>query len=1164
MATQVRIWYEYLLAQQAAESYLDGVDFASEDQLYRDRLENGSNHFQHIARLAEEGRLGATQMTEVMIDDFFATWEVIDHLPNTNSGFSATVMRNKITGEFTLSFRSTESKLSTDGGDFERDSANGANGMIREFGLAYGQLIDMEEYYDHLQNGESWNPDANNGEGAWEVNNRLAEFSSHIGTGGQINITGYSLGGHLAQVFTILHYDDVLHTYTFNGAGFGEIDGATTREDISANIFDKLNLIQQIISDPLSYIGNVSALEFTEIGFTYIDENGNQFRTDIDALNQLIDTRTTILVGYGYDENEITNETEFPSNIYQDPLFQYAIRALPHDIHGPDNFSSILDYFDLGADLRTDDPKITNYFGDGGEDDAEIVAGAGQIFGDFTGIFIEDQPDVSDIPTSFELDEWLRAFGDTHSITLIADSLAVMELMQSLDNSLTPETLSSILSASSNSSASFSEKKSDGDSLENNLNALGKLIIGDSWESPKFDSGIYGYKNLENRNSFYDSIRNIREAIYVDADVASPVLKSEYQGLSISGITSQSSQDLLTLSRDPDRGLAFRYALVNLNPFVIEGLSAQADSELYAAHNENERLEIYDPATNPDGQLTERYLEDRAAFLSLLIKSNLEDDPSLDIDFGNEALNVKYNEAVFIDKGQGIEIANGVSLLSSLLFEQKQYIFGRDVEDEFETLTGGEKDDALFGQKGNNILIGGAGADYLEGGAGNDVLFHFNQAIGDDNLPDKTGPHDQLVGGKGFDIYYAGYGDVIIDSDGQGMVLFNNKILTGAVHSSGNDYQNPAGEFTYTFDGTTLTVSTNSGGGLTIENFVNGHLGINLINTNEVLTGTEQTDIVTFAMKGDPEGVFLNTSLTTLQDVTAVDEWVNTADELRQQILDLQQQIATAEANNEDTTALVSQLIQAQADYDNTFGRLLNQDGSNLPQLIELQGGNDVVYLHDAPGFSGIVVDGGADHDLLSAGDISNEYLTSVFANNDNGAGDIFELPVTVTGVGYTLLGGTGNDVLLGGTRDDVIEGGDDDDVIQGRGGDDRLFGGEGRDFIAGSVGDDIITGDGGNDVLTGGDGKDIIDGGEGDDDLWGDAEFAAFSQIWTRTVTNGVITYQLEQDFSGVNLTAGAEDRLFGGIGNDLLVGGAGDDDVSNLSKYYQASNIRLLSLHQ
>ncbi len=41
----------------------------------------------------------------------------------------------------------------------------------------------------------------------------------------QITVTGYSLGGHLATAFHILHQDEGLikNTFTFNGAGVGSI-----------------------------------------------------------------------------------------------------------------------------------------------------------------------------------------------------------------------------------------------------------------------------------------------------------------------------------------------------------------------------------------------------------------------------------------------------------------------------------------------------------------------------------------------------------------------------------------------------------------------------------------------------------------------------------------------------------------------------------------------------------------------------------------------------------------------------------------------------------------------------------------------------------------------------------------------------------------------------
>ncbi len=155
-------------------------------------------------------------MSNTMIDDFFKTWQIIDHKKNTSSGFSATLMQHKKTGEFTLSFRSTESKQSSDGGDVERDSGDGANGQITSLGFAYGQLLDMEQYYQQLKDDPTINLPA------------------------KINLTGYSLGGHLAQVFTRLHYGTLIHTYTMNGAGFGDFAGASSAEDYAHGVNERL------------------------------------------------------------------------------------------------------------------------------------------------------------------------------------------------------------------------------------------------------------------------------------------------------------------------------------------------------------------------------------------------------------------------------------------------------------------------------------------------------------------------------------------------------------------------------------------------------------------------------------------------------------------------------------------------------------------------------------------------------------------------------------------------------------------------------------------------------------------------------------------------------------------------------------------------------------
>ena len=56
-------------------------------------------------------------------------------------------MRDTTTGEYTLSFRSTEYQNQVQGGDWERDGVAAADGEIGRYGFALAQLVSMEKYY---------------------------------------------------------------------------------------------------------------------------------------------------------------------------------------------------------------------------------------------------------------------------------------------------------------------------------------------------------------------------------------------------------------------------------------------------------------------------------------------------------------------------------------------------------------------------------------------------------------------------------------------------------------------------------------------------------------------------------------------------------------------------------------------------------------------------------------------------------------------------------------------------------------------------------------------------------------------------------------------------------------------------------------------------------
>lgn len=105
------------------------IDFTVSDKV-EDALKNSDLH----------GGFSATQAA-----DFVANWEVKSHQGNTSSGFSATLFKNKKTGEYVYATRGTEPDnplgdiLSADIGDLVTD------------GLAFKQITDMYNDWSRIR-----------------------------------------------------------------------------------------------------------------------------------------------------------------------------------------------------------------------------------------------------------------------------------------------------------------------------------------------------------------------------------------------------------------------------------------------------------------------------------------------------------------------------------------------------------------------------------------------------------------------------------------------------------------------------------------------------------------------------------------------------------------------------------------------------------------------------------------------------------------------------------------------------------------------------------------------------------------------------------------------------------------------------------------------------
>lgn len=426
----ISTWLGFAIQQMAAESYLN--EFFS-GQLRLDQvLKLGNNRFGFP-------ETSYTRFTDQQVTQFVSTsqaparYVIVDHHANDESGFSATLLFDTQTQTYTLSFRSTEYQNQSTGGDYERDGS-GADADISFRGFAFGQLAAMEKYCSDLK------------------------ASSTLPTGAVLNVTGHSLGGHLATVFTELHANDsdiqFGQTVTFNGVGQGHITGGIEATE-DARIAGMLNLLRAVLLDPdagLTVIGDDTAPDYVAAKALHDQENVNPF-------------------------TPFVSETSpgAAGNLYTDARYQWAVDVV-RTKYTTSGTIGLPPPGEVGTGVGFD--KITQLFGHADHNDSEYVANRG-VHGSPTSVFIEDQPNLDGFGGIFGLN---GDFGTTHSITLIVDSLSLMEAFQTVDPNVTQTSLGQIFSAASNQTGSgttiVAGGIAEGNSLENALDALRKVFLG--------------------------------------------------------------------------------------------------------------------------------------------------------------------------------------------------------------------------------------------------------------------------------------------------------------------------------------------------------------------------------------------------------------------------------------------------------------------------------------------------------------------------------------------------------------------------------------------------------------------------------------------------------------------------------------------------------------
>ncbi len=365
--------------------------------------------------------------------------------------------------------------------------------------------------------------------------------------------------------------------------------------------------------------------------------------------------------------------------------------------------------------------------------------------------------------------------------------------------------------------------------------------------------------------------------------------------------------------------------------------------------------------------------------------------------------------------------------------------------------------DDLFNIAVDPSLLGGAMPDRLWGSGGNDLI---TAGFGDDVVLAKGGDdriqahglNDYLDGGDGDDVI-EGHGD--IEDIGE---TFVHETLMGG---GGNDRL-------YAIEEIALTQEAIVGAAIEDEEYLTFGATLSGGEGEDILVGSEYTDRL---YGGTGRDVLIGLSA---RDYIMGDFMYGPEGELPED------QPLERPPPFPRIMEVFSTFDTVEGDDDIIFG------GTGDDQIWGT-GGDDWI----SGGAGADLIVGGPGSDILY-GDAGSDVL---YADAISGASSPTDSDV--------LDGGNGDDELFGGNADDLLFGGAGNDRIYGYAGANAAYGGDGNDEISvdgwgdnhiygesrvDDYGDNEFYGEAGNDTLIGGGGEDYLDGGDDDDILWGGA----------------------------------------------------------------------------
>lgn len=1122
---------------------------------------------------------GTYDFSTSQASDFVTHWEVVHHLPNTDSGFSGTVFRRRdddpVSGlkasDLVFALRGTE-QLGLD--LFQADF----NELVKN-GLAFRQIIDMYNYWQRLitpagesarqamlvpapsgtpddrvidESGEKWTIDFYSVAGLGKV-----DLTDNL-----VAATGHSLGGHLATAFTRLFSGWTSEAVTFNGAGYptGALPGLSlTAANNIPNLFSMLGGNASFPTAGITNLYGDKNLELVTMNNffglmqpgehqpLFIEQDTVYASTFGHGMGQMADSAAVFDLLVRMDDS-LSNATAETVTTKLNPLFEAVSPMRGRSLENLLN--ALAELFNTGVEI-----------GDAQTNQREALYLAIDA--------LRKDPDF--IRTEGLLD--VQALTSLSRNTLV--SRAKQNSAEGLAHRYALANLNSF--ALSGDTALYATHNANGElDLYNRSTGLGQLT------DPYLKDRAYMLTRLIEshlEDKAYVSIINGQQEYFYDYAQDNEVLTTNFATVLL-GRTEPLVEhpavrtNITNYIFGDESGNTF--AGGNLGDHLYGGagddvIHAQGGADYLEGNDGNDTLAAGDGANRVLGGAGHDIItagQDADILLGGAGRDDVSAGGGNDLVYGGADLDLLYGEAGndFLNGGSGVDVLSG-GADNDLVYDQgggnepntlkgdggndvlelgagtgigtlegddgNDVIFSRSTGDG--TLDGGSGNDVIAGGAGKETILGGAGADNLDGDSGNDTL-------------DGGAGADYLRGGAGHDVITAGQGsDLIVDADGV-LKAGDGTPLTGGGYDE-NALAHVGGGYEYRkislgdFDALMINAQGDSLNTVFIDHWVDGQLGISLSGQENTPTmpavtltpvnslainnyvdwidgdsadGGQGNDIL---IGSDVPSVLAGGTGNDVLDGRAGDDWLVGGDDNDWLLMGDGDDVAYGGSGDDVITTQLGYKYTVWTDLDTS---------SIFYYYVE-----DIRYNIAHPELANF------NFSITSKIGVGENYIGQMFWTNVGSTSVNLEPGLTVTWTwgdaqmvyrGARLTAANAPDENLGKPVDYTSDWHGNLGTLTVTGlkrawggiGNDILYGANDSDMLYGEAGDDLLIGYNGADRLYGGDGIDELSGGKGRDVLDGGSE----------------------------------DDFMDGGLGADVLNGGTGNDRMVGDAPYLLGAN--------